>query len=84
MAAETMQAMPMSPRQSPKEIGTSAVQWACTRRGRMLVLTIVFFTIILGLGGMHNREASHHFSFQRCCKGRNGSVQRISVACGGS
>lgn len=61
MVVETMQAMPMSPRQSPAEIGSAAVQWACTRRGRMLVLTVVFFTIILGLGGMHNREVSDNF-----------------------
>jgi hypothetical protein len=66
MAAEMMQAMPMSPRQSPKEIGSAAVQWACTRRGRMLVLTLVFFTIILGLGGLHNREVSWHLQFQDC------------------
>jgi hypothetical protein len=62
MAGETMQAMPMSPRQSPTEIGSAAVQWACTRRGRMLVLTIVFVTAILGFGGMHNREVSDNFS----------------------
>jgi len=56
-----MQPMPMSPRQSPKEIGSAAVQWACTRRGRTLVLAVVAFTILLGLGGIHNREVGHNF-----------------------
>jgi hypothetical protein len=54
-----MQPMPMSPLHSPKEFGGAAVQWACTRRGRMLVLTVVFFAMVLGYGGMHNREVSN-------------------------
>ncbi|KAH7083389.1 hypothetical protein BKA63DRAFT_152117 [Paraphoma chrysanthemicola] len=57
MAGETMQPMPMSPRQSPAEIGSAAVQWACTRRGRTLVLTVVFCVVLLGLGGVRHREA---------------------------
>lgn len=59
MAGETMQHMPMSPRQSPTEIGSAAVQWACGRRGRTMVMAIVLFTILLGLGGLHNREVSY-------------------------
>ncbi|KAH5738065.1 hypothetical protein HBI20_015160 [Parastagonospora nodorum] len=57
MAGDAMQAMTMSPIHSTKELGGAAVQWACTRRGRVLLLTVVFFTIVLGLGGVHNREA---------------------------
>ncbi|KAF2830764.1 hypothetical protein CC86DRAFT_464004 [Ophiobolus disseminans] len=56
MAGE-MQPMPMSPRQSPKEIGNAVVQWACTRRGRTLVLAFVACVVLLGVGGIHNREA---------------------------
>lgn len=54
-----MQTMPMSPRQSTTEIGSAAVQWACTRRGRTFVMVVVLFTILLGLGGVHNREVSY-------------------------
>lgn len=56
MAGETMQSVPISPRQSPKEIGSAAVQWACGRKGRTMVMTVVLFTILLGLGGVHHRE----------------------------
>ncbi|KAF2036741.1 hypothetical protein EK21DRAFT_51610, partial [Setomelanomma holmii] len=56
-AGDRMQPMPMSPRQSPVEIGSAAVQWACTRRGRTLGLTILFCTVLLGLGGFRHREA---------------------------
>lgn len=59
MAGDTMQAMPMAPIHATRELGGAAVQWACTRRGRMLVLTVVFFMIVLGLGGVHNREVSN-------------------------
>ncbi|CAO2655914.1 Nn.00g047170.m01.CDS01 [Neocucurbitaria sp. VM-36] len=57
MAGETMQAMPMSPRQSPAEIGSAAVQWACTRRGRMMVLTMLLLVVFLGMTGMRNHKA---------------------------
>lgn len=56
MAGETMQAMPMSPRQSPTEIGSAAVQWVCTRRGRTFVMGIVLFMILMGLGGVQHHE----------------------------
>jgi hypothetical protein len=48
----------------------------------MLVLTLVFFTIILGLGGLHNREVSWHLQSKIVSRGRNGSVQQTLVACG--
>ncbi|KAF1845424.1 uncharacterized protein K460DRAFT_337606 [Cucurbitaria berberidis CBS 394.84] len=57
MAGDTMQSMPMSPRQSPADIGSAAVQWACTRRGRMLLLTVLFFAVLIGMTGMRNHEA---------------------------
>ncbi|KAF7574567.1 hypothetical protein TUN199_08985 [Pyrenophora tritici-repentis] len=56
MAGDSMLTMSMSPSQSPKEFGTAAVQWACTRRGRMMVLTFALFTILLGLTGMKHHE----------------------------
>ncbi|KAI4624596.1 hypothetical protein J4E83_004272 [Alternaria metachromatica] len=66
MAGDAMLALPMSPTQSPKEFGSAAVQWACTRRGRMMVLTIALLTLLLGLTGMRNHEAIssryHNFS----------------------
>ncbi|OAL52273.1 hypothetical protein IQ07DRAFT_678294 [Pyrenochaeta sp. DS3sAY3a] len=57
MAGDTMQPMPMSPRQSPAELGSAAVQWACSRRGRTTVMVIVLFTVLIGLTGMRNQEA---------------------------
>lgn len=48
--------MPMSPRQTPTEIGGAAVQWFCSRRGRTLLFTIVFLTFILGLAGIRHSE----------------------------
>jgi hypothetical protein len=59
MASDSMQMKQMSPRQSPKEIGSAAMQWACTRRGRMLVLTIMLFAIFLALLGMQNHEVCY-------------------------
>ena len=56
MAGDAMLAMPMSHTQSTKEFGNAAVQWACTRRGRMMVLTITLLTILLGLTGMRHHE----------------------------
>lgn len=61
MTGEAMQAMPMSPRQSPVELGNAAVQWACTRRGRTMVLAVVAFVVLLTIGGIHNREVSCSF-----------------------
>lgn len=58
MAGEMIQAMPLSLRQSPTEIGNAAVQWAYTRRGRTFIMAVVLFAILLGLGGVHNREVS--------------------------
>ncbi|CAN9165846.1 unnamed protein product [Alternaria alternata] len=65
MAGDAMLAMPMSPTQSTKEFGNAAVQWACTRRGRMMVLTITLLTILLGLTGMRHHEtiSSQYQSF---------------------
>ncbi|KNG45876.1 hypothetical protein DDE82_003842 [Stemphylium lycopersici] len=56
MAGDLMQ-KPLSPKQLPKEFGNAAVQWACTRRGRMIVLTIMLLSVFLGLMGMRNQEA---------------------------
>lgn len=52
-----MRPMPMSPRQSPTEIGGAAVQWLCSRRGRTLLLSVIVLTFILGLAGMRHSEA---------------------------
>lgn len=49
--------MPMSPRQSPTEIGGAAVQWLCSRRGRTLLLSAIILTFILGLTGVRHSEA---------------------------
>jgi hypothetical protein len=48
--------MPMSPRQTPTEIGGAAVQWFCSRRGRTLLFSIAFLTLILGLTGIRHSE----------------------------
>lgn len=66
MAGETMLPMPMSPRQSPAEIGSAAVQWACTRRGRTLVMTVLLFVLfIVGMTGMRHHEVGYNFQIQR-------------------
>lgn len=58
MAGERMQAMPMAfPRQLPAKIGAVAVQWACTRRGRMILLTGLIITVLIGLTGVRHQEA---------------------------
>jgi hypothetical protein len=36
----------------------------------MLVLTLVFFVVMLGLGGMHNREVGYTFP-KSCLRGRD-------------
>ncbi|XP_014551960.1 hypothetical protein COCVIDRAFT_19846, partial [Bipolaris victoriae FI3] len=45
-----------SPTPSPKEVGGAAIQWVCTRRGRMVVMMAVLFSVFLGLTGMKHRE----------------------------
>ena len=61
MVGETMQPMPMSPRQSPAEIGSAAVQWACTRRGRTMLLTVLLFAVLVGMTGMRHHEVGCPF-----------------------
>jgi len=56
MAGDSTLSMPMSPTHSPKEFGSAAVKWACTRRGRMMGLAFTLFTIFFGLTGMTNNE----------------------------
>ncbi|KAF1930042.1 uncharacterized protein M421DRAFT_59348 [Didymella exigua CBS 183.55] len=46
----------MSARQIPIEIGSAAIQWFCSRRGRTLLFLVVFFTLILGLAGIRHSE----------------------------
>lgn len=46
----------MSPRQTPIEIGGAAVQWFCSRRGRTLLFSVVFLTLILALTGIRHSE----------------------------
>jgi hypothetical protein len=54
MARDSMQAMPMSsPRQ---EFGSAAVQWACTRRGRMMGLMVVLVLVFVGLMELDNHQ----------------------------
>ncbi|KAF2628699.1 hypothetical protein BU25DRAFT_30730 [Macroventuria anomochaeta] len=57
MAGDAMLPMPMSPRQSPTEIGKAAVQWLCSRRGRTLLLSVFVLTFILGVVGVRHSEA---------------------------
>jgi len=57
MAGDTMQTMPMSSRQSPTAIGGAAVRWLCSRRGRILVLSFIALTFILGLAGVRHPKA---------------------------
>ncbi|KAJ8114013.1 hypothetical protein OPT61_g4002 [Boeremia exigua] len=49
--------MPTSPRQSPTELGGAAVQWLGSRRGRILLFSVVALTFILGLAGVRHSEA---------------------------
>ena len=57
MTGENMQPMPMSsPRQLPADMGTAVVLWACTRRGRMTLLTSLFFVVLLGVTGIRHHE----------------------------
>ncbi|KAL5118529.1 hypothetical protein ACEQ8H_003544 [Pleosporales sp. CAS-2024a] len=57
-AAMAGDAVPMAPLRSSQALGGAAFQWACTRRGRMLMATVAFFAILLALAGMHTREVS--------------------------
>ncbi|KAF1911187.1 hypothetical protein BDU57DRAFT_524953 [Ampelomyces quisqualis] len=49
--------MPISWIQSLKDVGSAAVQWVATRRGRTMVMAVVLMVVLLGLGGVHHREA---------------------------
>lgn len=64
MTGESLQAMPMSPRQSPADIGVAAMQWACTRRGRTLMFSIVFLLALFGVVSVGNREVCCRTPFQ--------------------
>lgn len=56
MAGDTLELMPMSPRQGPAQLGNAAVQWARGRRGRVLLLTAIFMVVVLGFAGARNSE----------------------------
>ena len=81
MTGETMQPMPMSPRQSPAKIGNAAVQWVCTRRGRTVVMAIVAFTILLTVGGIHNRDVGCNFPAYYLLPARCGSLINLVLTC---
>lgn len=49
--------MPMSPRQTPAEVGGAAVQWFCSRRGRTLLFSIFSLSLILALTGIRHSES---------------------------
>lgn len=59
MAGDNLLSTPMSPRQSPAGIGSAAVQWICTRRGRTTILTVALFAILLALTGARHHEVRH-------------------------
>ncbi|KAF2465535.1 uncharacterized protein BDR25DRAFT_346072 [Lindgomyces ingoldianus] len=56
MARDSMEAMPMSPRQSPAELGNAVIAWARGRRGRTLIISAVFVMVLLGLMGARHSE----------------------------
>lgn len=56
MAGDAMEIMPMSPRRSPADLGNAVLQWAMSRRGRVLVITAVFALVFLGLSGVRHSE----------------------------
>ncbi|KAF3051785.1 hypothetical protein E8E11_011107 [Didymella keratinophila] len=56
MAGDAMLPMPMSPRQTPTEIGGAAVQWFRSRRGRTLLFSVAFLTLILAVTGIRHSE----------------------------
>lgn len=74
MAGDAMEVMPMSPRQSPAEIGNAVIAWARSRRGRTLVLSAVFMVLLVGLMGAKHSEV--------CCLlglgcRRRGTLRRV-------
>jgi hypothetical protein len=48
--------VPLSPRQS--QIGAAALQWACCRRGRVSVASVVLLFVFLGIAGARHSEVS--------------------------
>ncbi|KAF2001845.1 hypothetical protein P154DRAFT_153917 [Amniculicola lignicola CBS 123094] len=60
MTGDTMEVMPMSPRQSPAGLGNAVVQFLRSRRGRMLGISAVFVVCLLGLftGTRHTESIS--------------------------
>ena len=60
MAGDALLPMPMASRQSLPRLGNAAVQWACTRRARMLILTITLFALLLALMGLGNHEVCRY------------------------
>ncbi|ORX90975.1 hypothetical protein BCR34DRAFT_581599 [Clohesyomyces aquaticus] len=56
MTRDSMEAMPMSPRQSPAELGNAVISWARGRRGRTLIISAVFVLALLGLMGARHTE----------------------------
>ncbi|KAF2800158.1 hypothetical protein K505DRAFT_264383 [Melanomma pulvis-pyrius CBS 109.77] len=54
--AGDLEAMPMSPRRSPAEVGGAVLQWVRSRRGRALAMSAVFILFVLGLAGMKHSE----------------------------
>lgn len=54
----------LSPRQRPPHIGIAAVQWAMSRRGRVLVATVVLLAVFLGVAGARHSEVLLDF-FER-------------------
>lgn len=64
MAGDTMEIMPMSPRQSPAELGSALLAWTKSRRGRTLGIFAVSVLVLLGIMGAKHSEVSSH-SFRR-------------------
>lgn len=57
--AGDLEPMPMSPRQSPSQLGGVVLQWVKGRRGRALAMSAVFVLFILGLAGMRHSDVSY-------------------------
>jgi hypothetical protein len=57
MAGDT-KPVPLSPRQGSTQIGSAAMQWARSRRGRVLVASIVFLIVLAGIAGARQSEVS--------------------------
>lgn len=52
---------PWSPLSSPREQlrpGNAAIQWACGKRGRVAILTVLLFLIVLLMAGARHKEVS--------------------------